>query len=98
MMRTVLFLLLLSFSSVSIADEPATHLSITKDGLSGSDLYEGRCAGACHQSPPLRALSPKQWRVVLATMQKRMVSRNIPQLTDDETEVLLQYLTAKSSK
>lgn len=93
-----MFLILLSCSTVVIAEEGATHLSVTKDGLSGSELYEGRCAGACHQSPPLRALSPKQWRVVLATMQKRMSSRDMVQLTVEETEVLLQYLTGKSPK
>lgn len=92
MIRSMLLAVMLLFSSVSIAAEEAVSELTTRDGLSGRDIYEGRCAGACHQSPPLRSLTKVQWRIVVSTMQKRMSSRDITPLTDEEVEVLLQYL------
>jgi len=65
------------------------------NGLTGKDIYEGRCAGACHQSPPLRALSRNQWRVVLKTMRKRMESREMEPLSQEENEMLLNFLTGE---
>ena len=65
------------------------------DTLSGRDIYEGRCAGVCHQSPPQHAFKEKQWRVVLGTMQKRMRAQGQPPLSEAETEALLAWLLAE---
>ena len=54
-------------------------------------LFEGRCA-ICHQLPEPDMLNARQWRMVMITMQKRMQQSNMPALTDDEFQFVLDYL------
>lgn len=79
-MRIVLFICLLSFSGVGLANEE------------GKQLFETRCA-ACHQLPEPTMLKIKQWRLVLATMQKRMQQNGLPPLTEEEFALVLNYLS-----
>ena len=58
-------------------------------------LYEGRCQ-MCHQLPEPGMLKPQQWKLILTTMQQRMSHANVPPLTEDETERLLEYLTPRA--
>jgi len=58
-------------------------------------LFEGRCQ-MCHQLPEPSMLKPKQWRLILGTMQQRMQQASVPPLTEDETERLLEYLAAEA--
>jgi cytochrome c5 len=54
-------------------------------------LFEGRCQ-MCHQLPEPGMLRPKQWKLILTTMQQRMQQAGVPPLTEDETGRLLEYL------
>ena len=56
------------------------------------DLFKGRCQ-MCHQLPEPGMLKPKQWKLILTTMQQRMQQAGVPPLTEDETGRLLEYLT-----
>ena len=61
--------------------------------LTGEEVFKTSCADACHQAPDRSRLKPKQWRVVLNTMQVRMKSAGRTPLTEDETRLLLDYLS-----
>ena len=77
----------------------ALHASETTDAdtnseiLSGEEIFTTFCADACHQAPDRSRLRPKQWRVVLNTMQTRMQSSGRSPLTEDQTKRLLDYLS-----
>ena len=58
-------------------------------------LFEGRCQ-MCHQLPEPGMLKPQQWKLILTTMQQRMSHANVPPLTEDETERLLEYLIPRA--
>ena len=79
-MRIVIFIFLLSFSGMGLANEE------------GKQLFETRCA-TCHQLPEPTMLKLKQWRLVLKTMQKRMQQNGLPPLTEEEFALVLNYLS-----
>ncbi len=68
------------------------HASDT-DVETGKALFQSSCANICHQAPKAGRLKPKQWRVVLKTMQKRMQSVGIEPLSDLQQRQVLAYLT-----
>ncbi len=74
---------------------PAVAMAEGSDA--GRQLFETRCADVCHDVPALDSLSPKQWRHVLATMQKRMKSAGMDPLTEQELEQLYRYITRHTS-
>ncbi len=86
-MKRVVFFIGLTFFGYA---QLGCAASLTMDG---QEIYEGRCAGICHQSPPVRALSKQQWQIVIDTMNKRMQSRQMEPLTDDERAALVAYLS-----
>jgi len=61
-------------------------------------LFELRCGTGCHQLPEPSMLKPKQWQRVLITMEKRMAQAGQDELTADERERLLAYLTKYARK
>ena len=61
-------------------------------------LFELRCGTGCHQLPEPSMLKPKQWQRVLITMEKRMAQAGQGELTTDERERLLAYLTKHARK
>ena len=77
-------------TTVSATEESAAE----REALAKS-LFEGRCQ-MCHQLPEPDMLKPKQWKLMLMTMQQRMQQANVPPLTEDETERLLEYLSARA--
>jgi mono/diheme cytochrome c family protein len=81
----VLFLLFTAVTQVNAAD--------SDDVAAGKDIYDNNCSDLCHQAPAADRLRPKQWRVVLNTMQIRMQSVGMDPLTDVELEQILAYLT-----
>ncbi|MDH3342610.1 MAG: hypothetical protein OEM07_02705 [Gammaproteobacteria bacterium] len=83
MMKTSLIILCLLFSGALYADE----------SLTGEEIFTTFCADACHQAPDRSRLRPKQWRVVLNTMQVRMESSGRSPLTEDQSKRLLDYLS-----
>ncbi len=55
-------------------------------------LFTGRCA-MCHQLPEPGMLKPKQWELILVTMQQRMQQAKVPPLQAQEHDMILEYLT-----
>ena len=88
------------------ASEPVVSESVVPEqdeaGMAGDErsafqksLFEGRCQ-MCHQLPEPGMLRPKQWRLILGTMQQRMQQAGVPPLTDEETEMVLEYIAQQS--
>ena len=101
-----LFLLVSPFMVIHAAEgevspeQPAldqAEAEITGDARSADSksLFEGRCQ-MCHQLPEPSMLRPKQWRLILGTMQQRMQQAGVPPLTGDETEMILEYIAEQS--
>ena len=101
-----LFLLVSTFLAVHAAEgevlpEQSTldqaEAEVTSDARSADSksLFEGRCQ-MCHQLPEPGMLRPKQWRLILTTMQQRMQQAGVPPLTEDETEMVLEYIAEQS--
>ena len=84
----------LSLTHVSAAELAAEETSAEREAWAKS-LFEGRCQ-MCHQLPEPGMLKPAQWKLLLKVMQQRMQQANVPPLTDDETERLLEYLSARA--
>jgi len=91
MNKVALFLFAFLFATMVQADEQ----SDTPENkiAEGKLIYDMYCASACHQAPAADRLKPKQWRIVLNTMQKRMQTFGMPPLTDTELENVYAYLT-----
>jgi len=85
---TIFFLL---FSAALHANESAPEP--VSETSAGQEIYNNYCANACHQAPQPARLKPKQWRVVLNTMQVRMKSAGKPQLTEEQLAQILDYLS-----
>ena len=86
-MRRLIFAMILSVSTSAYANDGQEDLQ------AGQVIFETRCSDVCHQAPDASRLKPKQWRVVLKTMQKRMTASGMDALTPEEFDVLLSYLT-----
>jgi len=87
-MRLGLTFVLLLGLAVSVQAEDETYLA-------GEEIFYSRCAETCHQTPEAGQLNPKQWRIVLNTMQKRMHKAGMERMTEQEFEQVLHYLTAE---
>ena len=109
-MKTILFscliLLVSPFIVVQAAESEAADdqpaLDQQEAGMASAErsafeksLFEGRCQ-MCHQLPEPGMLRPKQWRLILGTMQQRMQQAGVPPLTEDETEMILEYIAEQS--
>lgn len=79
---------------VSAAEQTAEESPAEREAWAKS-LFEGRCQ-MCHQLPEADMLTPSQWKLILMVMQQRMQQANVPPLTEDETERLLEYLSARA--
>lgn len=86
-MRQGLILMLLFGFIAAVPAEDETHLA-------GEEVFEFRCADTCHDQPDIQQFTPKQWRIVLNTMQKRMHKAGMERMTEQEFEQVLYYLTA----
>ena len=84
----------LSLTHVSAAELAAEETSAEREAWAKS-LFEGRCQ-MCHQLPEPGMLKPAQWKLLLNVMQQRMQQAGVPLLTEDETERLLEYLSARA--
>jgi len=85
--RLLFIILIMAFSTATNAN------GLEDDKNAGQRIYESYCAIACHQAPNANRLNAKQWQIVLNTMQKRLKSAGMPQLTENELHQLMQYLT-----
>ena len=85
-MKRYLIILMLSSSGLYAAEQDP-------DIEAGRMIYESFCASACHQAPAADRLTVNQWRTVLKTMQTRMRSAGMPELSAEEQRQLLVYLT-----
>lgn len=59
------------------------------------DLFVTRCA-LCHQLPEPGMLKPQQWKLIVSTMQQRMQQAGVPQLSEQETDTILGYLSERA--
>ena len=102
-MKTILFscLILLTFpfmvahAGEGPSDQPETEMTNAERSVFEKSLFEGRCQ-MCHQLPEPGMLRPKQWRLILGTMQQRMQQAGVPPLTEEETEMILEYIAEQS--
>lgn len=58
-------------------------------------LYTEKC-GSCHAVPHPGRNTAQEWVHLLALMEQRMAERNMPPFTDDERQVLQNYLQANA--
>jgi mono/diheme cytochrome c family protein len=84
-----------SSPELNMSEQAASEETPAEREAWAKSLFEGRCQ-MCHQLPEPGMLTPKQWKLILVTMQQRMQQANVPQLTEDETERLLEYLTPRA--
>ena len=91
-MKYSLIIFSLLFSSALFASE-TTGAETNRETLTGEEIFTTVCADACHQAPDRSRLKPKQWRVVLNTMQVRMKSAGRIPLTENQNKRLLKYLS-----
>jgi cytochrome c5 len=86
-------------SEQGIAEKSAIEMTDTDSSTDRSadakSLFEGRCQ-MCHQLPEPGMLRPKQWKLILATMQQRMQQAGVPPLTGEETAMILEYIAQQS--
>jgi len=85
-MKRYLIILMLGSSTLFAAEQDT-------DIEAGKMIYDSFCASACHQAPAADRLTANQWRTVVKTMQTRMRSAGLPELTAEEQRQLLAYLT-----
>ena len=76
-------------------EQAATEETPAEREVYAKSLFEGRCQ-MCHQLPEPGMLRPKQWRLILTTMQQRMQQAGVPPLTEEETETVLEYIAEQS--
>ncbi len=86
--NSVLIAILIAISSWKVYASDA-------NAEAGKAIYQSSCANVCHQAPKAGRLRPKQWRVVLRTMQTRMQSAGMQPLTDLQHRQVLAYLTGE---
>ena len=80
---------------VSEGNVPEVEKTSSDRSADSKSLFEGRCQ-MCHQLPEPGMLRPKQWRLILGTMQQRMQQAGVPPLTEEETEIVLEYIAEQS--
>ncbi len=66
--------------------------SLPEPESQGAQLYEQRCA-TCHRIYPPNVMTKATWEVMLKRMQGEMRRRGIAPLSQDESHVLLDYLS-----
>ena len=96
-MKIAVFMLLVGglFVTPVSATEQVTEETAAEREAWAKSLFEGRCQ-MCHQLPEPGMLKPAQWKLLLNVMQQRMQQAGVPPLTEDETERLLEYLSARA--
>lgn len=77
------------------SEQPEAEMTGAERAAFEKSLFEGRCQ-MCHQLPEPGMLRPKQWRLILGTMQQRMQQAGVPPLTEEETEMILEYIAEQS--
>ena len=97
-----LFLLVPPFMAVHaddseqvMAEQSTVEETSAERSAYADSLFKGRCQ-MCHQLPEPGMLRPKQWKLILTTMQQRMQQASVPPLTEDESERLLEYLAERA--
>lgn len=95
-MRIIIFacMMLLAFPFTVVNAAEAEMTDAERKAFEKS-LFEGRCQ-MCHQLPEPSMLRAKQWRLILGTMQQRMQQAGVPPLTEEETEMILEYIAEQS--
>jgi len=82
-------------SDLSVSEQAEAEMTAAEKSAWNKSLFEGRCQ-MCHQLPEPTMLRPKQWRLILSTMRQRMQQAGVPPLTEEETEMVLEYIAEQS--
>jgi len=72
--------------------------ALALEGPTGERLFKARCTEMCHQTPGAGHLSAGQWRAVMDTMQTRIRQFGLPPLTEEEYQLVLDYLVSRARK
>jgi len=59
------------------------------------DIFAARCT-LCHQRPEPDMLTPVQWKMLMNLMQQRMQQASVPQLSEQEFDLVLKYLQERA--
>ena len=59
------------------------------------DIFTARCT-LCHQRPEPDMLNPVQWKMLMKLMQQRMQQASVPQLNEQEFDLVLKYLEERA--
>jgi len=88
------YLRIVVLSLLVLAPLPALAL----EGPTGEQLFKARCTEMCHQTPGAGHLSAGQWKAVMDTMQTRIRQFGLPPLTEEEYQLVLDYLVSRARK
>ncbi len=91
MIKQFIALMLIFYSSTTLAETSVNDESIKV----GQQIFTTNCSNICHQTPAAKRLKPKQWRIVLNTMQIRMQSIGMPKLTEQQLNQVFDYLKSE---
>ena len=64
----------------------------------GAKLYASRCSSGCHRVYAPGSMTYEMWKVQVGRMQGELVRHGIPPLTEEEREIVLDYLKRHSSQ
>lgn len=68
---------------------------VSEQASAAEDTFVARCT-LCHQLPEPTMLKPKQWGLIMQLMQQRMQQANVPQLGEQEFDLVLKYLQERA--
>ena len=91
MIKQWLIVIFVLYGGTSLADTFANEDDINV----GKQIFNTNCSNICHQTPAAKRLKPKQWRVVLSTMQIRMQSIGMPKLSEQQLNQVFDYLQSE---
>ncbi len=69
----------------------------TEEKNHGADVFVARCT-LCHQRPEPDMLTPMQWKMIMRLMQVRMQQAGVPQLNEQEFELVQSYLIEQANQ
>lgn len=91
MIRQCLIVILIFYSCTALAET-----SVNDDNIKvGKQIFNTNCSNICHQTPAAKRLKPKQWRIVLNTMQIRMRGIGMPKLSEQQLNQVFDYLQSE---
>ncbi|MGO9059440.1 MAG: hypothetical protein ACLQU2_18975 [Candidatus Binataceae bacterium] len=91
-MLPAILVLLLAVAGIGGCSKP-----LPEQNTAAEQLYAERC-GQCHRAYGPGSLSAAMWEVQVQMMEAKMRQYGVPQLTDQERETILSYLTRNAER